>query len=100
MLQGCWSFDISCYQREQGGEQGHKANVLTRSYHSLLTIHAFSIFGISKCTSGSEMPAFYLFLKELKQIAALTDPYSFSQATTIQNLYSFFFIKYSKNGLF
>ena len=54
-----------------GGEQGHKANVLTQSYHSLLTIHVFSISGIFKCTSNSKMPAFYLFLKELKQIAAL-----------------------------
>lgn len=65
------------------GEQGHKANVLTQSYHSLLAIHVFSIFGIFKCTSGSEMPAFFLFLKEPKQIAALTDPDSFSHATTI-----------------
>lgn len=65
------------------GEQGHKTNVLTQSYHSLLTIHMFNIFDIFKCTSGSETPTFYLFLKELKQIAALTDPDSFSQAATI-----------------
>lgn len=82
MLQGCWSFDISCYNLNRG-EQGHKANVLTQSYHSLLTIHVFSISGIFKCTSGSEMPTVYLFLKELEQIAALTGPDSFSQAAII-----------------
>lgn len=82
---------ISAVINLNGGEQGHKANVLTQSYHSLLTIHVFSVFGIFKCTSGSEMPAFYLFLKELMKIAALTDPDSFPKKPQYKICKGFFF---------
>lgn len=46
------------------------------------------------------MPAFYLFLKELMKIAALTDPDSFPKKPQYKICKGFFFIKYSKNGFF
>jgi len=82
MLQGCWSFDIHCYQLEQGGTRAQSK--CTDPVFPFTAHHSHvEYFCIFKCTSGSEMPAFYLFLKELKQIAALTDPDYFSQATSI-----------------